>query len=168
MKRWLGAAVLVLLAGSGLAAQMTKYKITTEADKQTDFSTLKTYVWESGWTAYYEVPHEQIVAAIDKELAARGLKKLESGPSDVTVTYAVVTRMDMDEKGKLANGNGEWPTYPVSTLHVLIREPGTHRDLFRGRASTPVLRDPEKLGGIIQEQIGKIFEDYPVRGPKKG
>jgi hypothetical protein len=168
MNRWLGAAVLVLLAGSGLAAQMTKYKVTTEADKQTDFASLKTYVWESGWTAYYEVPHEQIVAAIDKELAARGLTRRGSGPSDVTVTYAVVTRMDMDEKGKLTNGNGEWPTYPVSTLHVLIREPGTHRDLFRGRASTPVLRDPEKLGSIIAEQIGKIFEDYPVRVPKKG
>ena len=168
MKRWLSAVVLVLLAGSGIAAQMTKYKVTTDVDKETNFSALKTYVWESGWTAYYEVPHEQIVAAIDKQLAARGLTRLESGPSDLTVTYAVITRMDMDEKGKLTKGNSEWPTYPVSTLHVLVREPATHKDLFRGRASTPILRDPEKLGAIIEEQIGKIFEDYPVRPPKKG
>ena len=41
-----------------------------------------------------------IISAIDRELSARGVKKVTSGRSDVVVTYLSVRRTDVDLKSK--------------------------------------------------------------------
>lgn len=164
MRSMLIAGLLAALASSAAGAgDMIKYKVTTKAAKHTDFAKLKTYEWENGWQAYDEVSHQQIVAAVDRELAALGFSKSTSGTSDVTVTYATVRRADVDLKSKARGPNGERPTYPVATLVVVLREPGTHRNLFRGRADTPIELIAEANKSIIDDRVQQIFARYPTR-----
>jgi hypothetical protein len=163
MRTTLIAGVLVFLAAGHLAAQMPKYKVTTTADKHTDFSRLKTYVWETAWATYDRTAHEQIVAAVDRELASIGFTKGTEGHTDVTVVYVAVQRTDVDLKSKPRAPVGEQPTFPVATLVVLVREPGTHKELFRARSRTPVVLEPKEIEATVNKQVAQMFARYPKR-----
>jgi hypothetical protein len=157
------AGLLALLVAGAAAGLMPKYKVTTQIDKKTDFSRLKTYVWEPGWASYDADAHKQIVAVIDRELTALGFSKGTEGHADVTVVYATLRRTDVDLKTKARTAEGLRPTFPVATLVVLIREPGTHKELFRARADTPVDMEPEKLELTINHQVEQMFLRYPTK-----
>ena len=167
MKNLTILAVLAVTATVAVPApvrgQMPKYKVTTTFDKTTDFSALKTYAWEPGWASYDPEIADYLVAAIDRELAALGFTKVTEGKSDVTVVYATVRRTDVDLKAKTRTPEGMRPTFPVATLVVLIREPGTHKELFRARADTPIQLDPEKVKATIDDRVGEMFDRYPTR-----
>lgn len=156
----LTAAVAFPAAARG---QMPKYKVTTKIDKTVDFSALKTYVWEPGWQAYDPEIHEYIVAAIDRELAALGFTQAAEGKSDVTVGYASVRRTDVDLKSKTRTAEGQRPTFPVATLVVLIREPGTQKELFRARVDTPIQLEPTQAKATIDDRVAQMFARYPTR-----
>jgi hypothetical protein len=163
MRATLIAGFLALFAAAALTAQMPKYKVTATADKGTDFSRLKTYAWEPGWQAHDRTAHEQIVAAVDRELAALGFTKAPEGQSDVTVVYATVQRTDVDLKSKARTAEGQRPTFPVATLVVMIREPGTHKQLFRARVDTPIELEPERIKATIDDRVAQMFARYPKR-----
>ncbi len=162
MKTALRTGVLVLLAAAAFAGDMPKYRITTRADKHTDFSRLKTYAWEpGGWTAFDPGAHERIVAAVDRELAALGFTKATEEDCDVTVVYGSITRTDVDLKAKAVGPEKVRPTYPVASLVILLHEPGTQKELFRARADTPI--DPGRLDAVIDRQVRAMFARYPTR-----
>ncbi|HEY2908174.1 MAG TPA: DUF4136 domain-containing protein, partial [Vicinamibacterales bacterium] len=140
-----------------------KYKVTTTADKHTDFSRLKTYVWETGWASYDRTAHDQIVAAVDRELASLGFTKGTEGHTDVTVVYASVRRTDVNLKSKTRGPDGERPTFPVATLVVLVREPGTNKELFRARSDTPIALESKTIEATIDHEVARMFARYPTR-----
>src|SRR3954465_2362150 len=129
--RWLWV-VAALAAAVPLAAQTPKYGVTVKVDDKTDFAALKTYKWEHGWQTYDKRVHQGILAAVDRELAAAGLTKKASGPADLLVTYASLRRIAGDLNAKPAAGDGTHPQYDVGTLVVLLLEPGSRKELFRG------------------------------------
>lgn len=159
--RTLITGVLALLVAAAAIGQMPKYRVTTKADKHTDFTRLKTYAWEPGWASYDAAVDEQIVAAVDRELAAVGLTKGTLETCDVKVVYAAMRRTDVDVKGH--GIEGERRTYPVGTLVVLMRDPSTHKELFRGRTDTPIELDSGTLTVTIASQVAEMFEHYPGR-----
>src|SRR5689334_17338486 len=64
-------------------------------DRQTNFSKLTTYSWlESHLVADADL-HAQIVAAVDRELAAAGMTKVPPGLGEVGVTYEAYSRTDV-------------------------------------------------------------------------
>ena len=82
----LALAVAVLLASAVTAfAQDVRYNF----DKQADFSQFKTYKWVSLKGA--QVPNDlvdmQIKAAVDAELATKGLKRTDADTADLYVGY---------------------------------------------------------------------------------
>jgi uncharacterized protein DUF4136 len=166
MKPFFFVLALVGTLASAASAQMPKYRVTAKVDKKADFSAIKTYSWTSGWTAYDKSVDEQICAAIDQELDAVGLTKVESGPGDVIVTYASLKRTDVDLKAKPAEKGGMRPEYPVGSLVVLLLEPGTRRELFRARADVKLPADPAQFGPMIAGTVAEMFEKYPR--PKTG
>ena len=99
MKR-LAVVGLALIAFALPVAAQTKYTATVTADKATDFTKLKMYVWQSGWDANDKKVHAQIVAAIDRELKALGFKLKPAAPADVVVKYAVLRRIDVEVSSK--------------------------------------------------------------------
>jgi len=163
MRTLMAGVLVVLAAAAAVAGQATKYRVTTKVDKQTDFARLKTYAWEPGWQAYEPAIHDHIVAAVERELAALGLTKAPEGACDVTVVYATLRRTDVDLKSKARTAEGLRPTFPVATLVVLIREPSTHKELFRARVDTPIDLAPEKVNATIDDRVAQMFARYPTR-----
>jgi hypothetical protein len=158
-----GFGLAAVLAAAPLAAQQPKYGVTLKADEKTDFSKLKTYTWEHGWQAYDKAVNDEIIAAVDRELAGVGLTKKASGPSDVLVTYASLRRIDVDINAKPVGQDGMRPQVDVGTLVVLLLEPGTRKELLRARVDQPITLEPEKVKSTIDAAVKGMFAKYPTR-----
>ena len=163
MKRTLFAILLAVSIARPSAAQMPKYKVRASYDKATDFSRLRTYVWEPGWASYDRTVDAEVAEAVERELMSLGLVRGTPEHHDVTVSYGTLRRTDVNLKAKAHDYGGLLPTYPVGTFIVLMRDPRTQRELFRGRSDTPIDPDPDKLNAIIQSQVAQIFQRYPSR-----
>lgn len=163
MTRVVMLCVLAGLAVAPVVAQTPKYGVTVKTDEKTDFSKFKTYTWEHGWQAYDKTVNAEILAAIDRELAGVGLTKKASGPSDVIVTYASLRRIDVDTNSR-QEVDGMRRQYDVGSLVVLLLEPGSRKELFRGRVDQPIEMDsPEKVKAAIDSATAEMFAKYPRR-----
>ncbi len=158
--------VVACAAVAPAAAQTPKYAVTVTADKDTNFAAFKSYSWEHGWQAYDKTVHADIMAAIDRELAALGLVKKPEGAGDLLVTYASLRRIDVDLKAKTSEANGRLPEYHVGTLVVLLLEKGTRKELFRGRVDKPIELEVARVKPIIDEAVAAMFAKYPTRTGK--
>jgi hypothetical protein len=77
------------------------------------------------------------------------------------VTYASMTRTDVDVKSK--GKNGELAQYAVGTLVVDVRNPANKASLFRVRMDTPITTsDPAKFEAEINAAVAAMFEKYPA------
>ena len=66
-------------------------------------------------------------------------------------------------KGKPNSVYGSRPQYAVGTVVVVILEPRTQRQLFRGRADLPIDTEPNRLKAAVDGIVAKMFEKYPTR-----
>ena len=144
-----------------VAAQL-KYGVTVIADKDTDFKTLKTYVWESGWHSNDKKVHAQIVSAIDRELKALGFQLKASGPSDVVVKYAALRRIDV-EVNVMAGADQARRQFDVGSLLVLMLQPGTGKELLRARLDKPIDVAADKIEATVNSAVAEIFAKYPTK-----
>ncbi len=166
MKIAVAACLLLVVLAAPVAAQT--YGVTVTADKATDFTRFKTYSWDGGgWPALNEAVRTQIVAAVDRELAALGLQKKDAGPADVVVTYATVRRTDVDLTSKAAQDNKAGGNrHEVGTLVVIMMEPATRKQIFRARGDKPIEPDAEKIKPVVDGTVAEMFAKYPTRVKK--
>jgi hypothetical protein len=156
----------VLLAVVTVGAQKQRYGVTVTTDRKADFSAFKSYSWDSaGYPAMDKAVHQQIVDAVDRELKGLGLEKRTSGPADVVLVYGAQRRTDTDTHADAPATN--LPTYAVGTLVVLMREPGTRKEVFRGRVDKPIDLAPDKIKVTIDEVVAEMFAKYPTRTKKR-
>jgi hypothetical protein len=155
-------AMFVTLAVSA-AAQGPRYGVKASVDKHTDFTKLRTYTWTTGWSAFDPAVDRTVIGAVDRQLAARGLVRLEAEPSDVLVSYASVQRSDVEVKSKLSSRPRELREYPAGTLVVRLLEPATRRELFRAKGDAPLGADPAAVARQIDALVSKMFDKYPGR-----
>jgi len=127
------------------------------------FAHLKTYTWMPGWSAFLWPVDQQIVAAVDREMARLGFVLVDSEPSDVIVTYAAMQRTDVDLKTKVTSNPELYREYRVGTLIVLLREPQTFRDVFKARGDAPLEESPDAIAQQIDSIVAEMFEQYPMR-----
>jgi uncharacterized protein DUF4136 len=158
--------VVLNVAMALLVGQTVKYGVTVKSDRKTDFTLIKSYSWENGSPSLDKDVNQQIVDAIDHELMSLGLEKRPSAPSDVTVSYGSLQRTGVDVKAKPTGQDATRPQYPVGSLNVVMREPGTRKELFRGRVDKPIDLDRAKLHQAIDEVVAEIFAKYPTRKQK--
>lgn len=156
---------LALLGFVSASASGTKYVVKVRADKRTDFAQIKTYAWMVGWPAFDPSVDWQIEADVERELAALGLTKLPGEPCDAVLTYAAIRRTDVDVKSKASPETGLRREYPAATLVVLLLEPHSRREMFRGRATLALERDPARRRTQIRTAIAQIFAKYPAGRP---
>jgi len=166
MKRLVLLAGFVLVALSLPLAAQPKYGVTVTADKATDFTKIKTYVWQSGWDAPDKNVHAAIVAAVDKELKALGLEPKSSGPSDVIVKYAALRRIDVVTDMKAA-ANTPRQQIDVGSLVVVFLDPASKKELLRERIDKPIEIAPEQMLATVNSVVAEMFAKYPTRVPKK-
>ena len=162
IKKRLALVGLALLVCVLPIVGQVKYGVTAVADKGTDFATLKTYVWQSGWDANDKKVHAQIVSAVDRELKALGLTLKTAGPSDVVVKYAALRRVDV-EVSYLANPDTARKQFDVGSLLIVMTKPGTSTELWRARIDKPIEVDPAAVEAAVNSAVIDIFAKYPTK-----
>jgi hypothetical protein len=166
MKRVIaGFVVCAALAAAPAAAQMPKYGVTVEADKNLDYTVFKTYSWTEGHPSSDKGINDRVIAAVDRELSALGMTKAASGPGDVLVTYYSLSRTDVDVMEK-PDATGAYRQYWVGTLVVGLLDPRNRERRLRLRIDKPIDIDRAKLDVSIDQAVAALFAKYPTRTKK--
>jgi hypothetical protein len=169
----LAVAAGLLLNGPVAHAQTVTY----DYDKAASFSTFRTYAWVAGTSVPDALIDKRIVAAIDAELANKGLRKVDAtADPDVVVAYHAT----FDTTLQIAGFGSGWGGYRfggtrtgaaraeeilVGTLIVDVVDARSKSIAWRGSATKDVdLRaDPEKRDKNIRRAAEKLFKHYPPR-----
>ena len=161
---------LLLIAGSALAQQ-----VSVDYDRGTDFSKYRTFAWVKGTPAENPMVHQRIVAGIEAQLAAKGLRKVESNP-DIVVNYtaATDTQVSINTMGggpfggwRLGPGTATVDKVPVGQIIVNIGDPSAKKFIWRGTASGTINNKQEKNEKALNTALAKMFQNFPQPPGKK-
>lgn len=178
LHRTLAFAALVLGLPVVAAAQKTTY----DFDKTATFAQYKTYSMKDGTPTGNPLIDNRIVAAIEAQLAAKGLVRSETAP-DVTVLYHVAFDEEQDisaySTGPMYGGygwgwGGGWGSTTtdvrvreilVGTLAVDIVDAQKKQIVWRGLGTKEIdtKAKPEKRDTNISKAVEKIFKNYPPK-----
>ncbi|MFN7944112.1 MAG: DUF4136 domain-containing protein [Blastocatellia bacterium] len=171
ISRLVGCCCLLLLGAVSAMAQ----KVSVDFDKGADFSKYKTFAWAVGTPAENPMVHQRIVAGIEAQLTARGLRKVESNP-DIAVIYhaATDTQVSINALGGGPFGGWRWGTgtatvdkVPMGQLVVDIGDMNTKKFVWRGTASGTINSKPEKNEKALNTALTKMFQNFPEPPGKK-
>lgn len=164
------------------AAQKTSY----DYDKGADFSTFRTYALKDGTKVGQQLIDDRIVAAIDAELATKGLTK--STTPDVFVVYHVAFDREKDISTYSSGYGGGYGAYGwgwgggwaggtsttqvrdmlIGTLVIDVADAKKSQMAWRGIGVKEVntQANPEKRDKSIDDAVKKIFKNYPPKAKK--
>lgn len=189
-------AVLVFVAGLAVAQ---KVEIKTNQAPNTDFKVFKTYAWlppapviknvapdaMTNPTLSEEALMPALVAAVDRELAARGFTKAASESADVHVAYFAALSVGFNQSylgehyGYITGWASPIPIGLAPTTNVNVYEKGTvlvdivdraaNKAVWRGTALTRIAQEHsvDKRIERINDAVKRMFEKYPVKPGKK-
>jgi hypothetical protein len=164
----IGTALMALSSTTAFAQE-----VTYDFDKSADFSKLQSYVWVRGTPVTDEFNHKRIVAAIDQQLAAKGLGKVDGkANADAYLAYHAAFSRNLEINGSgwggyrfgpARSGSARVEEIVVGTLVVDIIDAKTGTILWRGIASKEldVNASPEKRDKNINRAAEKLFKKYP-------
>lgn len=141
--------------------------VASEHDRKTDFTKYRTYTWHKGHEAFDPVAHKLLVAGIEREMSALGLRKDDSGGADLAVTYHTLRSAEVNlkevEKLEREGRTGQAHTYDMGKLLIVVREAGTRRQLWAANTLEYLSRDPAEREQTIRQAVVTLFETYPTR-----
>lgn len=162
----------VLLVGVAAATIITDY------DRKANFSNYKTYSWESVETAN-AMWDQRVKDTIDSQLAAKGLKEVESG-GDLVVHAVGITRLGQDvhvNASGWGGGFGPWggwgggpafgdanatkSTYAIGTLIIEISDPNSQRMVWWGLSDQTLPTNSDKAVKNLDKDVAKMFKKFP-------
>jgi len=161
-----------------LAFTVNAQKVKVSSDPAIDFSKYKTYAWDQG-TLANPLIKQFIVTAVDKEMSAKGLQKVEADP-DLILTTLTATESDLTmtnpswapQLNSIATGipasSQAW-TVTKGTLVVDISDARTKNGVWRGTASHTLengptgdrVRDAKQVEKPINKAVQKMFKKFP-------
>jgi hypothetical protein len=181
MKKLSLLALMLFVFGVGAAvAQDVRYNY----DQKADFTKYRTYKWVSIKNADQvdDLTAKQITAAIDAELAKKGLTKTDSDNADLYVAYqtAIGTEKQLNAYNTgWGYGPGWGPgwyggmgmtttTATTTTIYIgqlaLDMYDSAHKELvWRGMASKTIdtKAKPDKRQKNIEKGVAKLLKNYP-------
>jgi len=192
-----GTLALALFAAGVAVAQ--KVEIKTNQAPDTDFKAFKTYAWLPPVPAIKNVAPDAVtnptlseealmpslVAAVDRELAARGLTKAAADTADVHVAYFAALSVGFNQSylgehyGYITGWASPIPIGLAPTTNVTVYEKGTvlvdivdraaNKAVWRGTALTRINQEHsvDKRIERINDAVKRMFEKYPVKPGKK-
>jgi hypothetical protein len=170
------STILVMALASPVFAQ----KVSVEYGHQVDFSKYATYEWGKNKG---ELPDAQedshIKDKLDRVLESKSLRKVDSGPADLVVTYQATTKTQQQEVdsyqdmgwgwgwGDMAPGEG-YSTSTLVNIHkgdllVDIADPATKKIVFRGYSTGAFHSDPIKEDELLSKALNKMFKNFPPK-----
>ncbi len=152
-------------------------------DRSANFSAYKTYNWidYSRVDPGNQLLDQDIKRAVDGQLAAKGLRRVESG-GDLVVGYQAGISQEKEFEG---NGPGGWggfggpfawgntrvttSTIDIGKLTVGLFDPASKQLVWRGAASKTlnISRDPDKNYRNLERSVAKLFRNYPPGAGKR-
>jgi hypothetical protein len=181
MQTRLATAVAAILLIPALAAAQ---KVSYDYDKGATFAAYKTYAHKAGTGVGQELIDARIVAAIDAELKAKGLTRVEADP-DVFVVYHMAFDKQKDISTFSSGYGGGYGPYGwgwgggwgggttttqvrdilVGTLVIDIADAKKGQLAWRGIGVKEVntQANPEKRDKSINNAVKKIFKNYPPK-----
>jgi Domain of unknown function (DUF4136) len=184
MKKSILLAIALLVGGVTAAmAQDVRY----DYDKDKDFSKFKSYKWVTikGADEPDELTGKRIMAAVDSELATKGLTKTDSDTADLYIAYqtAVGTEKQFTSyntgwgygpgwgTGWYGGGMNSTTTYGststiyVGQLDISMYDPATKQLVWRGVASKTLdpKAKPEKKDKNIGKAVQKLLKNFPPK-----
>jgi hypothetical protein len=183
MKRFLGLISIGFLA---VTTQLVGQDVRYNFDKSADFSKFKTYEWVKLKDAptVNDLVSKQIIAAVDAELATKGLKKVNDDTANLYIAYQAGVGQEKEftsfssdwgcgggwYRGGWYGGMGGTSTTSgqTSTIYVgqlaLDMYDSANKDLaWRGVASKTLdpKAKPEKQQKNLAKAIKKMLKNYP-------
>jgi hypothetical protein len=145
-------------------------KVVSTTDKSANFASIHTYAWVRGHEALDREVHQLIVAAIDAEFTARGLRLAGSQePADVTVAYHALgsSYVDIDEIERLAKKDpgALAPAKVLGSLAISMRRPGSDKPIWRGHVREVLDPNPAERAATVRRIVGRVFTTYPATRP---
>ena len=145
----------------------------------TDFTKYKTYKWVTieGAKRPDQITDQQIMQAVDSQLATKGLTKSDAETVDMFVAYQVA--IDQETQWTAYGGAGlrfgggmgtaTSSTITVGTLAVDLYEAATKKLLWTGDATKTInpSKDPQKRMENLNKAVAKLLKNYPPPPPKK-
>jgi hypothetical protein len=162
-------ATLIGTASLLLSTSAWAQDVSYDYDKTVNFSALKTYAWAPDGNIQDELTHKRVVAAVDAQLAAKGMRPVEAGATpDVIVTYRAGVRQELEVNGYTGYRLNRWSSarveqVPVGALLVEMVDAKTKEVVWRGMATKDLDVDasPEKREKNINKAAEKLFKKYP-------
>jgi len=175
----LSLALLLACAGSALA-QDVRYNF----DKTANFAAFKTYKWVviKGATQLSDLADKQVKAAVDAELATKGLTKTDSDSADLYIGYQAAVNQEKEYTsfdtgygygpgwygGGWYGGGGGMTTGQTSTIYVGqlaidMYASTPHTLVWRGVASKTLdaKAKPEKQEKNLKKAVAKLLKNFP-------
>lgn len=173
----------VFLGVSAAVAQDVRY----DFDKDKDFSKYKTYKWVAikGADLPDELTARQVSAAIDAELATKGLTKTEGDTADLYIGYETAIGQEKEFTsyntgwgygpgwggGWYGGGMSSTTTYGststvyVGQLDLSMYDPAQKQLVWRGVASKTLdpKAKPEKKQKNITKAVQKLLKNFPPK-----
>ena len=176
---------MILLFGAGSAvAQDVRY----DFDKSKDFSKYKTYKWVSIKDADQldDLTASKLTAAVDSELAAKGMSKTDSDSADLYIGYQTALNTEKQYTsyntgwgagpgwgagwygyGGMSTSTtyGSTSTVYVGQLDLSMYEPNDKKLVWRGAATKSLdpKAKPEKKEKNIAKAVAKLLKNYPPK-----
>ena len=171
MKRSSSRLLISLLAGSLVVLAA---KVVTDYNHSTDFSQYRTYSWlkvEAGDPLW----PDRIMAAVDSQLAAKGLTKAPIGDASIAafgsthIQPRLETFYDNFGGGWYWRGWGEGmatttvENIAIGTLVVDMFDTPTKKLIWRGTATDALSDKPEKNEKKLEKAVEEMFKHFPPK-----
>lgn len=163
------AAVLCL--GAMAMAQDVRF----DYDRSANFSTYQTYQWagDAPNASGNQLMDQNIKQSIDEQLAAKGLRRVESG-GDLQVSYRAAVQQEKQfdgfGTGFRFNGTGRVTTSTIEVGQIVVNlfDPARQQLVWSGAAekTLDIKKDPDKNYRNLQKAMAKMFKNYPPRSGK--
>jgi hypothetical protein len=156
-------------------------KTTTKFDQKANFSNYKTFMFTDKGGTRNPLVGDMIRTAIERELTARGLTKVDANP-DLRVSFlgAVGVNLQVAETsfgynvnpayvGLVPTGTATWDVtqgtlvidlWDNKTDRVVLR--GTAKDTLQRMPSADMAADAKMVSKTVNKGIEKIFKKYPA------
>jgi hypothetical protein len=137
-------------------------QIVSSADRSQDFAAISTYAWEKGAEAFDRSIHQALVDAVETELSARGLRKVDLKTADVTVAYFAsgTSELDFDALDK-ARGKEIPASKSLATLGVAMYRLPKRSRIWTAQTRQYVDVTPEKRDSTARTLVASLFETLP-------
>ncbi|HEY3353945.1 MAG TPA: DUF4136 domain-containing protein [Polyangia bacterium] len=156
----LAAAVLLVVSGCGASVNSTMAP-------NVNLSQYRTFGWYTPATGAkpQSLADQEIRAALQRSLAAKGIVEATTGKPDFLVAYHTIMQQEAAPDygyGYYGGWGGDAYTYTQGTLVVDFIDPQQRKVFWRGTASQ-VVNDPNNVDRKkLDDAVSKLVKQYPA------